>query len=81
MIIYAVEVAGWLGAICVLAAYMLLSTGKLTSRSVAFHWLNIIGAAGFIVNTAWHNAIPSMALNVVWLGIGAWALWRISAST
>ncbi len=75
--ILAIEIAGWIGAICVLAAYILLSTGKLTSRSPLFHWLNITGAAGFIINTVSHHAIPSMALNVVWLGVGGWALWRI----
>lgn len=73
----AVEIAGWLGAVCVFSAYILLSTGKLSSKSPVFHWLNMAGAAGFIVNTAAHGAIPSMVLNIIWLGVGAWALWRM----
>jgi hypothetical protein len=40
--------------------------------------MNVAGAAGFIVNGWWHGAIPSAALNVVWMMIGALALWRIS---
>jgi hypothetical protein len=39
--------------------------------------MNVVGAAGFIVNGWWHGAIPSAALNVIWLLIGAVALWRI----
>jgi hypothetical protein len=38
--------------------------------------LNIVGAAGFIVNSGWNGAMPSAVLNVVWLAIGLVALWR-----
>ena len=39
--------------------------------------MNVVGAAGFIVNGWWHGALPSAALNVIWMMIGAVALWRI----
>jgi hypothetical protein len=39
--------------------------------------MNVIGAAGFVVNGWWHGALPSTALNVVWALIGGFALWRI----
>jgi hypothetical protein len=39
--------------------------------------MNVVGAAGFIVNGWYHGAIPSATLNVVWLLIGAVSLWRI----
>jgi hypothetical protein len=38
--------------------------------------MNIAGAAGFIINCAWNNAWPSVALNVAWLLIGFYALRR-----
>jgi hypothetical protein len=41
--------------------------------------MNVGGAAGFIVNGFWHGAIPSAALNAVWMLIGAIALSRILA--
>lgn len=75
----AVEVAGWSGAALILLAYLLLSAGKLTGQSVVYQAMNVAGAAGFIVNGWWHGAIPSAALNVLWLFIGAFALWRILA--
>lgn len=39
--------------------------------------MNAIGAGFFVLNTWWHGAIPSMALNIVWSAIGFGALWRI----
>ena len=39
--------------------------------------LNIVGAAGFIVNGIANNALPSAALNVVWMLMGVYALWRM----
>ena len=73
----AVEVVGWMGAALILLAYLLLSAGKLTGRSLVYQGMNVVGAAGFVVNGWWHGAIPSAALNVLWLLIGAIASWRI----
>lgn len=72
-----VEIAGWLGAILVLGAYILVSVGRLSGRSALFQWMNALGAAFFVLNTWWHGAIPSMVLNIVWSVIGFAALWRI----
>ena len=73
----AVEIVGWAGAALILFAYLLLSAGKLTGQSLVYQGMNIVGAAGFVINGWWHGAIPSAALNVLWLLIGAFASWRI----
>ena len=72
-----VEIVGWGGAVLILFAYLLLSAGKLTGRSLVYQAMNVLGAAGFVVNGWWHGALPSASLNVVWLMIGAYALWRM----
>jgi hypothetical protein len=41
--------------------------------------MNVLGAAGFVINGWWHGALPSAVLNVLWLLIGAVASWRIIA--
>ncbi len=69
-----VEIVGWIGATLIVAAYALLSAGKLKGDSRTYHVMNIFGAIGFIVNSGWNGALPSAALNVVWLGIGGYAL-------
>lgn len=74
----AVELAGWAGAALILLGYLLITAGRLTGRSPVYQWMNVAGAAGFIVNGWWHGAVPSAALNVVWMLIGGVALWRIS---
>jgi hypothetical protein len=76
---FAVEAAGWAGAALILLAYLLLSLGRLTGQSALYQWMNVIGAVGFTINGWWHQAIPSAALNVIWMGIGGVALWRIWA--
>ncbi len=72
----AIEAAGWIGAVLVLAGYALASAGRLDGRSPLFQWLNLVGAAGFVVNTAWHGAMPSMVLNIIWCGIAVVTLLR-----
>ena len=73
----AVEVAGWAGAVLILFAYSLLSAGKLTGQSLLYQGMNVVGAAGFTINGWWHGALPSAALNILWMMIGAAASLRI----
>jgi hypothetical protein len=73
-----IDVAGWSAALLILTAYGLLSFGKIQPRSWVYQVMNIAGAVGFIINCAWNGAWPSVALNVVWLAIGFYALRRNS---
>ena len=73
----AVEGAGWIGAALILLAYILVTMGRLTGQSLAFQWMNLFGALGFVINGWWHQAIPSASLNVIWMLIAAVALWRL----
>lgn len=72
-----VEVAGWTGAALILVAYYLLSHNKLQGQSFAYQWMNLFGAAGLIINSGYHGAIPSLAVNLIWLGIAGIALWTL----
>jgi hypothetical protein len=70
----AVEIAGWAGAVLILGSYALLSLGKLRAESLTYQLMNVFGAAGFVVNSGWYGALPSAAMNLVWMGIGIYAL-------
>ena len=72
-----IEIAGWGGALIILGAYILVSTGRISGQSAAFQWMNVAGSLGFVVNSGWHGAIPSTVLNVVWCAVGLAALWSI----
>ena len=69
-----IEVIGWAGALLVLVAYALVSAGRVSPRSLCYQALNIGGAIGLVINSAWNGAIPSAVVNLVWIGIGVYAL-------
>jgi hypothetical protein len=73
-----IEIAGWIGAGLILLGYALVSTGRVEARSRPFQLMNLFGAAGFVVNSAFHGAWPSAILNVIWIGIAAVSLARLA---
>jgi hypothetical protein len=70
----AIEIIGWTGAALILGAYALISAHRLRSDSVTYHLMNILGAAGFVINSGYNGALPSAVMNIVWIGIGVYAL-------
>ena len=71
---YWIEIIGWIAAAMMLSAYVLLTTGRLSARSHAYHWLNVLSGAGFILNSGWNGAYPSAFINVVWAAIGLYGI-------
>jgi hypothetical protein len=71
-----IAILGWVGAAALLLAYGMTSTGRMPAEGVRFQLLNLAGAIAQTVNSAYHGAWPSAALNIVWIGIGAAALVR-----
>ena len=67
---YSIEIVGWLGAVLMLSAYLLLTSGKVSSRSNLYLWMNVLSGAGFVINSAWNGAYPSAFINVIWAAIG-----------
>lgn len=63
-----IEVVGWLGSILIVGSYALNMRGKLEANSMAYIWANILGAVFFAINSYHHGAMPSVAVNIVWIG-------------
>lgn len=63
------EGAGWLGAVILLVAYVLVSAGTVGGRSGLYQTLNAIASVLLGVNSAWHRAWPSALVNIIWVGI------------
>lgn len=78
MIALIIEIIGWVGALVILVAYLLVSAGRLSGQSPTFQWMNVAGAAGFIVNSGYHGALPSAVLNIAWAAIGLATLVRLA---
>jgi len=69
-----IDIIGWLGSALVVIAYAMNIAKKLDAASMTYILLNILGSACLIVNTIYHNAIPSAAVNIVWITIAIFAL-------
>jgi hypothetical protein len=73
-----IEIVGWTGAILLLAAYGLLTLGKLPSSSASYQLMNLFGSTGLAINSFWNGAFPSVGLNVIWIGIGVFAVFKMA---
>jgi hypothetical protein len=71
-----VDIAGWVGAIALLAAYGLVSSRRVAGDSWRYQSLNLLGGALLIVNSFYYGAYPSVGVNVIWIGIALLALSR-----
>lgn len=69
-----IDVAGWAGVAALLAAYGLVSARRLEGDSVAYQLLNLAGGALVLLNSFHYRAFPSVAVNVVWIGIALYTL-------
>lgn len=63
---------GWFGGILYLFAYLCLVQGWLLGTSYRFHAANITSGSLLALSCAYFGAIPSMAINVVFVGIGVY---------
>ena len=69
-----VDILGWIASVEIVLAFALNSFKKIEASSRAYQFLNASGALLLIVNTGYHGAYPSTALNVVWMFIALFAL-------
>ena len=72
-----VEIIGWIGALSLLAAYFLAARGIYPTDTWQSLFLNIMGAIFLAVIAFVKGVMPSVALNVIWIGIGFNALWKL----
>jgi hypothetical protein len=73
---FVVDVLGWVGTVLYLVAYALISSRKVEGDSLLYQGMNIIAGFLLVANTYYWKAYPSLALNVVWIGIGLFTLGR-----
>jgi hypothetical protein len=69
-----IDIIGWLGSLLVVFAYAMNIAKRMDAGSLSYILLNIAGSACLIANTIYHNAIPSAAVNIVWIAIAILAL-------
>jgi hypothetical protein len=71
-----VDALGWAGAAALLLAYGLVSTKRVTGDAVSYQALNLVGGVCVLGNSFYYGAMPSAAVNAVWIAIALLALGR-----
>lgn len=61
------DLLGWIGVTLILTGYGLLTLDVLTSHSVLYGLINLLGALGLIVSSYAKKDLQPVALNLVWL--------------
>ncbi len=70
-----VDIIGWIGSVLVLLAYGLNIYKMLASDGVLYCVIeHCCGSGCLIVNTLYHHAMPSAAVNIIWIFIALIAL-------
>ena len=74
----AADVVGWIGTACLIFGYGFVSARN-RPPGMLYQILNLVGAAGLLMNALFHGAWPVVALNAMWFAIGVVAIVRILA--
>ena len=71
-----IDIIGWLGSVCVVAAYFSVSYDRFKMSPFLYQLSNAAGSFCLIINTAYYRAYPSASVNIIWLFIALIALVR-----
>ena len=71
------DVLGLIGVFFIVAAYLLLQTGKLSSDSIAYSLSNLIGALLIIVSLIFDFNLSAFIIEVFWFVFSVYGLFRI----
>jgi hypothetical protein len=71
-----IDLLGWLGVVALLLAYGLVSTRRVDGDGLTYQLLNLAGSGLLLVNSFYFGAMPSVGVNVVWIGIALFAIGR-----
>ena len=69
-----IELAGWVGALGLLFAFVASSLGKLDNQGTPYHIINLICALLLIVNATSNSAYPFVVINTFWSLMSAYAI-------
>jgi len=75
-----IDIVGWIGALSVLLAYLMVSLNRWESQSQKYQGMNLIGGLFLIINTIYFGAYPSSMVNLVWVSIAIYSLTRRRSS-
>lgn len=72
------ELLGWMGVVCIVAAYALTTLGSMPTHSMVYLWLNLVGAVCIAVDAFAQKNYQPVVLNGVWFAIAVVEMVRIA---
>lgn len=69
-----IEVAGWYGALAVIAAYILIQFSFFQTDNLYYQLLNLTGSIGIIADTIRKKDYQPFIINLIWLLVAASAI-------
>jgi len=70
------QIIGFIGMLFVVYAYFLLQTHKVTTVTLRFQLLNLIGAILLIISLLVHFNLGSFLIEVFWISITLYGMWK-----
>jgi hypothetical protein len=77
MMVVVITAAGWMAAALMLYAFWAVSRGRISGGGRQFQWCNVLGGLGLSASALYSGAMPSAALNIIWIGVGLASLARL----
>jgi hypothetical protein len=72
-------IIGLVGVATLVAAYGLVSVGRITSVMPVYQWLNIVGTLGILVSVIYAWNLPAFVGQCLWIVLSVVGLMRIYA--
>lgn len=60
---------GFLGMVCVVSAYFMITEKRWSPDARTYHWVNLVGAVLLLVSLLVHFNLGSFIIEVFWIGI------------
>ena len=70
------DMIGLVGVGCVVTAYFLISSGRVTGDNIKYHLLNILGSCLLLVSLYYKFNASAVAIQIIWICIGSYGIWR-----
>lgn len=71
------QIIGWIGMVLILVAYFLVSFDIINVHNIWYQLLNVVGSAGIVMVAMNRHDWQPMVLNIVWILIAVFAIFRI----
>jgi paired small multidrug resistance pump len=71
------DILGLIGVGCIVAAYFLLTVGKVQAEQPLYSWLNFAGAMLVIVSLLWAWNLSAFILEGIWAALSIYKLAQI----